>query len=65
MDKQYSELIQSLKEHVRLSQRQAVLAVNTRMLFLYWEIGHFINAQKEILGWGSSVIKTNIQRSYR
>ena len=44
------ELIQSLKEHVRLSQQQAVLSVNTRMLFLYWEIGQFINHQKEKLG---------------
>jgi len=57
MDKQYTELIQSLKEHVRLSQQQAVLAVNTRLLFLYWEIGHFINHQKVKLGWGASVIK--------
>tara|TARA_R110001583_G_scaffold85590_2_gene224427 strand:- start:2788 stop:3873 length:1086 start_codon:yes stop_codon:yes gene_type:complete len=57
MDKQYSELIISLKEHVRLSQQHAVLAVNTRLLFLYCEIGHFINHQKEKLGWGSAVIK--------
>ena len=46
MDKNYSELILQLKEHVRLSQHQTVLAVNTHMLFLYWEIGHFINIQK-------------------
>jgi predicted nuclease of restriction endonuclease-like (RecB) superfamily len=57
LDKQYYELIKSLKEHVRLSQQHAVLAVNTRLLFLYLEIGHFINAQKEKLGWGASVIK--------
>lgn len=57
MDKQYTKLIQSLKEHVRLSQQQAVLAVNTRLVFLYWEIGQFINHQKEKLGWGASVIK--------
>lgn len=57
MDNKYKELIHSLKEHVRLSQQQAVLSVNTRMLFLYWEIGKFINYQKEKLGWGASVIK--------
>ena len=57
MDQEYKELIKSLKEHVRLSQQQAILAVNTRMLFLYWEIGHFINQQKENLGWGAAVIK--------
>ncbi len=34
-----------------------MLAVNTRLFFLYWEIGHFINHQKEKLGWGASVIK--------
>lgn len=56
-ENQYGELIASLKEHVRLSQQQAILSVNTRLLFLYWEIGHFINLQKESLGWGSSVIK--------
>jgi predicted nuclease of restriction endonuclease-like (RecB) superfamily len=50
-------LIRSLKEHVRLSQPQAVLAVNTRMLFLYWEIGHFINAQKPQQDWGAEIIK--------
>lgn len=57
MDEDYNSLIASLKEHVRLSQQQAVLAVNTRLLFLYWEIGHFINHQKQKLGWGASVIK--------
>lgn len=57
MDDQYSEIITSLKDHIRVSQQQAVVAVNTRLLYLYWEIGHFINLQKEILGWGSSVIK--------
>ncbi len=57
MEKQYSELIILLKEHVRLSQQQAVLSVNTRLLFLYWEIGRFINHQKEQLGWGAAVIK--------
>ncbi len=57
MDQDYNEKIKSLKEHVRISQQQAVLSVNTRMLFLYWEIGHFNNLQKEKLGWGASVIK--------
>lgn len=57
MNTEYKVYIQSLKEHVRLSQQQAILSVNTRMLFLYWEIGAFINQQKEKLGWGASVIK--------
>lgn len=57
MNNQYVELISILKEHVRSSQQQAVLTVNTRMLYLYWEIGHFINDQKAKLGWGASVIK--------
>ena len=34
MEQEYKELIHSLKERVRLSQQQAVLSVNTRMLFL-------------------------------
>jgi len=57
MDKKYKELVKSLKEHIRSSQQHAVLAVNTRLLFLYWEIGHFINSQREKLGWGAEVIK--------
>lgn len=57
MNKEYSKSIASLKEHVRLSQQQAVLSVNTRLLFLYWEIGHFINVQKIHQGWGTEVIK--------
>lgn len=57
MNKEYSQSIASLKAHVRLSQQQAVLSVNTQLLFLYWEIGHFINLQRERQGWGAEVIK--------
>lgn len=57
MNQDYKTHLKFLKEHVRLSQQQAVLSVNVRMLFLYWEIGLFINQQKEKLGWGAAVVK--------
>ena len=55
-DKGYVYAIRQIKEHVKISQQQAVLTVNVRLLFLYWEIGRFIITQKEKFGWGAKVI---------
>ena len=57
MDNTYKQLIGSLKDHIRLSQQQAVLSVNTRLLFLYWEVGQFILRQQQQRGWGTEVVK--------
>lgn len=57
MNKQYIEVLYKLKEHIRLAQQSAIIAVNVEMLFLYWEIGQLISQQKKALGWGTKVVK--------
>ena len=57
MDKGYAQALTALKEHIHHTQQQAALAVNTRLLFLYWEIGQFIAVRKTTEGWGAEVIK--------
>lgn len=57
MDNQYNAFFLDIKKRILLSQQKAILSVNVHLLFLYWEIGNFISAQKEKLGWGAKVIK--------
>ncbi len=45
MNKGYAQALTALKDHIHHTQQQAALAVNTRLLFVYWEIGQFIAAR--------------------
>ena len=52
----YTELLQHLKERVVQAQSRAVLAVNSELVQLYWEIGRTISERQKAEGWGSKVI---------
>jgi hypothetical protein len=52
----YPELLQELKERIRLAQVRAALAVNRELVLLYWSIGRDILARQGAEGWGTSVI---------
>ena len=57
VDKDYADLLQSLKERVQQAQVRAMLAVNRELVLLYWHIGREILARQQQQGWGAKVIE--------
>jgi len=55
-DKQYTNFISEIKKKVLDAQLKTVVAANSQMLLLYWQLGRMIleNQQKE--GWGAKII---------
>lgn len=52
----YHIILNGLKDKIRVSRQRAVLAVNTGLLMIYWEIGNTILQQQKQEGWGTKVI---------
>lgn len=52
----YVDLLNELKEEIRAAQLKASLAVNSELVFLYWEIGKKLSARMANEGWGAKVI---------
>ncbi len=53
MDNRFSDIIRIIK----LSRSNAVKAVNSQMIDLYWNIGAYIGRKLEASEWGQSVVK--------
>lgn len=51
--KQFSDIIQLIKQ----SRNNAIKAVNTELIDLYWNIGQYISKQIESAAWGDGVVK--------
>jgi predicted nuclease of restriction endonuclease-like (RecB) superfamily len=49
-------LLHDIKSRVRQAQANAVLAVNSELVHLYWDIGRMIDARQRDEGWGAAVI---------
>ena len=56
MEKIYLFTFKEIKERIKLSQRNAILSVNTEMIKMYWDIGQIINIKQQEKGWGAGVI---------
>lgn len=52
LQEQFSDIIQLIKQ----SRSNAILAVNTEMINLYWNIGQYIHIRVESQQWGQSVV---------
>ena len=52
----YQAFLQNIKTRVQQAQLKAVVAVNTELIVLYWQIGREILARQEKEGWGTKVI---------
>lgn len=64
---EYHEWLASLKKRIRESQTRAVVAVNSELLQLYWQIGHDILERQGQQGWGAKVVNqvaTDLQREF-
>lgn len=47
-----------IKLRIQETQNRAAIAVNTNLLYPYWEIGTYVSRVQKELGWGSNVVKT-------
>lgn len=53
----YSAFLIEIKQKIYQSQYEALKAVNTELINLYWEIGKVITQKQELYGWGKSVVE--------
>ncbi|WP_316794283.1 DUF1016 N-terminal domain-containing protein [Pedobacter frigoris] len=55
LEKQQTQFILEIKDKVRSAQYEALKAVNTQLINLYWEIGKSIT-EKQKDGWGKAIV---------
>lgn len=53
MDKRFTDIIELIKR----SRNNAIKAVNSELIHLYWNIGEYISKKVELSEWGQSVVK--------
>ena len=53
---QYTDLLGQIKKRIRQGQTRAVLAANSEMICMYWDIGRMLHKRQQQEGWGASVI---------
>ena len=56
MPENYRGFIQDIKKRIVQSRVEAVVAANSKMILLYWEIGKAILQRQTSEGWGAKVI---------
>ena len=54
----YRQFVADVKERIRQAQYQALRAVNTQQIQLYWELGQLIVERQLQHGWGKSIVET-------
>lgn len=52
----YAEILSEIKQRIRQERLRVVLAANSAMVLLYWDIGRMILERQERAGWGAKVI---------
>lgn len=52
----YIRLLAEIRHKIREAQVKTVMAANSQLLLLYWQIGKYILTNQNQLGWGSKVI---------
>ena len=53
----YPELLSEIKQRIRAAQYEALKAVNTELIALYWDIGRLIVERQQGKTWGQSVVR--------
>jgi hypothetical protein len=53
LQEQFTDIVQLIKQ----SRSKAIVAVNTEMINLYWNIGQYIHKRVESEEWGQSIVK--------
>ena len=52
----FGALLAEVKQRIAASQVRAVIAVNSELVRLYWDIGRILDARQRREGWGAAVI---------
>ena len=52
----YERFFASVKERIASAQVKTVVAANSQMLWLYWQLGDYILQNQNAAGWGAKVI---------
>ncbi|MDA8241650.1 MAG: PDDEXK nuclease domain-containing protein [Nitrospiraceae bacterium] len=52
----FTSLLADVKKRIQDAQTRAVLAVNSELVRLYWDIGRIIDDRQQREGWGAAVI---------
>jgi len=52
----YAGLLVEIKQRIQVAQSRAVLAVNSEVIRLYWQIGKLLDERQAQEGWGAGVI---------
>lgn len=52
----YKELFTEIKNKVQEAQLKSVMAANSQMLLLYWQMGQYILQNQQAEGWGAKII---------
>ena len=63
----YAAFLAEVKTRIAAARTRAVLAVNSELIKLYWEIGHEILERERLEGWGAKVIDrlaTDLRRDF-
>ncbi|MXS86332.1 DUF1016 family protein [Nitrosomonas sp. HPC101] len=63
----YREALATIKQRIQASRTRAILAVNTELLNLYWDIGRQLDAWQRERAWGSAVVEQmarDLQNTY-
>ena len=53
---EFGALLADVKNRIQMAQTRAILAVNSELVRLYWDIGRIIDARQKREGWGAAVI---------
>jgi predicted nuclease of restriction endonuclease-like (RecB) superfamily len=54
---EYTHFLGEIKTKIRRAQYEAMKAVNTNLVRLYWEIGQSISEKQKLASWGKSVVE--------
>jgi predicted nuclease of restriction endonuclease-like (RecB) superfamily len=52
----YATILAEIKQRIQTERLRVVMAANTAMVTLYWDIGRLILARQALQGWGARVI---------
>lgn len=54
--KNYKDLFAGVKAKIQEAQLKTVMAANSQMLWLYWQLGNYILQNQQAEGWGAKII---------
>jgi len=63
----YASLLTILKSNIAHTRLQTILATNSAMVLLYWDIGHKILEKQQAHGWGARIIdrlSSDLQKAF-